>query len=227
MPLSNVSARAIVVISHTSMAETVLADFTNAGTIEANQAALELDIQPTGIAATYQTISNAGLLEEIGGRLTLHGNRSFTTNFATMVNTGTLLAQGGLVDIQADLRQTIGGKVAITQAGTVLLEGAATGGTIQITAGTLAFGLYGRGAPGIPVAAGECTASIQFLGNTGTLDFGTTAVSEVFRAATQDLLVSVPSGGRMVQIADLHLSGRVYTAADFSVHGADVVFSHH
>ena len=43
------------------------------------------------------------------------------------------------------------------------------------------------------------------LGNTGTLDFGTTTISEVFRAATQDLLVSVPSGGRMVQIADLHL----------------------
>jgi hypothetical protein len=33
------------------------------------------------------------------------------------------------------------GKVAITQGGTVMLEGAASGGTIQITAGTLAFGL--------------------------------------------------------------------------------------
>lgn len=226
MPLANVTAATALVIQRGKLAFDVTADFVNAGTIGVLHGTLTLDILATGLSAASQTIDNRGLIAAAGGTLTIHGNRVFEANQSTLVNDGTVLATGGgVVDIQANLRQAGAGKVAI-QGGEVLLEGAASGGTIQISAGMLAFGLFGRAAPGGPLAAGQCTSQIQFLGHDGTLDFSGAAISEVFRPATQDLLVSVQSGGRAVQIADLHLGGRVYSAADFTVRGADILFHH-
>ena len=102
-----------------------------------------------------------GKRPQVGGSLTIHGSRAFTTNFAAMVNTRTILAQAGHVDIQADLHQTTGARVAITQGGTVLLEGAATGGRSRSWLIPWRSG-YGRAAPGSPLAAGQCATAIQF-----------------------------------------------------------------
>lgn len=174
------------------------------------------------------TITNYGMIDASGGAdITLGGSFAFEQDFDVVNNFwGMIVAErGSTIKITAVVHQGLFGSIDIL-GGKVILDGNADGGTIQITSGTLAFGRLTRGPA--PEGAGT-TSRIDFLGTTGTIDTGVGGITEVFNAARQDIAVFSPAnpfGPPSVQIADLHLMGRTYSAADFSAHGSAIVFSH-
>lgn len=161
-----------------------------------------------------------------GGDLSLSGDHMFDTDLTTVMNGGTILANGGTVEIHANLHQVQRGSAQIKNDGKLIIDGNADGGTIQITAGTLAFGRLTRS----PAPEGaSCSATVEFLGKTGAVDTGIAGIVEIFRAATNDVLLFTPNNpfGQMgTQIADLQLGGRQYSAADFHAEGSKLMFAH-
>lgn len=220
MTLSSIPAHGALVIARLSVSFTIdKTGFSNAGTMMVNNGALSLSFPTIGAIITNSGLMKAGP----HGVFTLACFRGYETFFGTLANSGTIQADGGTVVINAKFHQTATGTVKITNNGTVELDARSDGGTIQITAGTLAFGGFGRA----PVPFGsQTTATIQFLGKTGTLDFARSDITETFNPATRELLIRDFAHPYKL-LADLHLGGpTVYSAADFSVHGSHVLFAH-
>jgi hypothetical protein len=73
-------------------------------------------------------------------------------------------------------------------------------------------------------------STIVFDGASGKIDFQMQGLTELFRAAQNDIQVFTPNTGffgpPQVQIADLQLGGRAYSADEFSVQGTALVFHH-
>lgn len=142
----------------------------------------------------------------------------------TLLNQGTIDASGGSVTITTNLYQTPTGKVTVEQGGSLILNGKSDGGTIVIQSGMLGFAAT-QFAPA-PYAAGFFNSSLELTGPTATIDFAGTDISEVFRPATNDLLVTAPFKGGVVQAADIHLVGS-YTADEFSASGGKINYVAH
>lgn len=173
----------------------------------------------------FVTFTNFGMIFAYGGNdITLGGGFAFEQDFDTLINQGAIVAErGSTIKITATVHQVGTGSINIW-GGKVILDGSADGGIIRITDGTLAWGRLTRGPA--PEGAGT-TSPIAFLSQAGAIDTGVVGITEAFNAARQDIAVFSPAnpfGAPPVQIADLHLTGRTYAAADFSVHGSAIVF---
>ena len=171
-----------------------------------------------------QVLTNTGTIEaDPGGLIQLTSGGSGGSLTGTIINNGQINAVGGTIDITAQVTQSASGVMTISNNGTLTLAGATDGGTIIIQSGMLNFAPT-QFAPG-PYAASALTSPVEFTGSNASLNFGE-PVSEVFRAATNDLLVTVPWGGGIATAADIHLQG-AYSAADFSVQGNQILYTAH
>lgn len=174
----------------------------------------------------FGTFTNYGLIEAGPGTdISLLGAFAFEDDLTTIINNSVIIAdKGGSIDIRATVHQSRFATINVL-GGKVTLDGNVDGGTIVITSGTLAFGRLTRG----PAPEGSGTTTpIAFLGSKGgVVDTGVVGITEVFNAARQDIAIFSPSSPFSpppVQIADMHLTGRAYTAAEFSVQGSAIVF---
>lgn len=182
----------------------------------------DMNLDPIGVMTNNTIIAAYG-----GNTVTLGGSFAFEADLDTIVNKGILFSiSGGTLDIVATIHQSPGGMIVIDGGGKVVLDGNADGGCIVIEDGTLAWGRLTRG----PAPMGSGTTSPIVFGQTsGAIDTGVVGITEVFNAVGQDIAVFSPDNGPFgqppVQIADLHLAGRTYSAADFSVQGSAIVFN--
>lgn len=140
-----------------------------------------------------------------------------------LTNNGHFAIDGGKIEFTSPLTQTKG-DVTISNGGTMLLDGAMSGGMIQIQSGMLDFAATPI-AP-ISIAASHCYTTVNFTGQSGGFDFGQVIADAVYRSGTNDLLITVPAYGGVLQDADIHLAGS-YTQSDFTVKGSTVLFSKH
>jgi hypothetical protein len=171
-----------------------------------------------------QAITNVGTIEATsGGLIQLASSGSGGSFTGTVINDGQINAAGGTIAIAAQVTQSASGVMTISANGTLTLAGKTDGGTIIIQSGMLNFAPT-QFAPG-PYAASTLSTPVAFTGTSGSLNFGQ-PISEVYRAAQNDLLVTAPGKGGAVAVADIHLLG-AYTAADFSVQGTQILYTAH
>ena len=156
--------------------------------------------------------------------MTLKSDATVQPNYSKFTNGGTVDVAGGTMAIDENVQQGTHGLTKIEQGGTLTLSGSTDGGSIDIDSGKLAFAPT-QFAP-YPMAGSYLHSGVRLEGD-DVIEFGTTPVKDaVYRAATNDLLVSVPFKGGIVYAADIHLIGH-YSQSQFSVSGSDVIFHEH
>ena len=225
---SSFSNQGLIAVGQGTLDVDLKSDWTNAGSVvigSGGNAALQF-----GDYGATRHLVNTGVIEVNGNaHVQIAAPRAYETYFGSVQNDGTLSANGGTLEVAAPLQQNDAGAIDITGGGTVTLDGAADGGSIQITDGMLAFGGGSRVTYG-PTAARAFNATLSFIGNTGTLQFGENNVTEVFQAVADsqaELLVYTNYfSGDHRPLADIHLAGR-YTADEFSASGSTVNFVAH
>lgn len=177
---------------------------------------------------TTQYVWNTGYMTaDPGGRVALYSNgetASGTAYTGTLLNTGSVNANGGSVEIDANVVQAPNASIDVTNGGSLTLSGAVDDGTIQITSGMLSFRGNWTG-PG-PFASAHFDSTLAFTGSSATLDFGETVSAIDFLPSLNRLEVAFPWEGNYAYDAYLNLSGS-YTASDFTVSGHQVIYTAH
>lgn len=200
--------------------------FTNVGTIQSG-ANGNFDLVFGNNPAQQQYVVNNGIIEaDKNGTLAFNAGQSGSVSYGTVINRGTISADGGTITLLSDLTQSATGVVSITKGGVLNMSGEADGGTIQIQSGMLNFGEQATFLAG-PASAAEFTSKLDFTGSSGAVAFGNPQIKEAFSAATHSISIkaALPGTQNFTQIADLHLgTARVYSASEFSIGGSMLLF---
>lgn len=201
--------------------------FGNAGTIDAalNGA---IDISFGSGATSY--LWNTGLIQaSADGELSLVGQQLGMYAYSSAIlNMGTIDADGGSIDIRSNIIQNNSGLIRVENGGALTLAGATDGGTVEITSGSLYFrqiGVSGAGAP----SAGHFASNLLLDGKTASIGFGaSSAITDIFDEATQNLSVFSQYGQHTAYIAEIHVTGpSAYFASDFTTSGKTIFFTAH
>ena len=187
--------------------------FSNEGVMEGNGVGGLLYIG--GVPGNH--FSNIGLIEAAAN--------AYVGINENVNNQGTMQANGGSVGLYANVFQTADASISLTNDGTVTLEGACSGGIINIQSGMLDFSpvqfITGH------TATSDFHTDVDFTGSTGRLGFGIDDISETFNAEANKLEVTIPFiDAPTFPLVSIQLQGS-YTAADFSVVGQSVVYAAH
>jgi hypothetical protein len=202
--------------SQSSLTTIANGSFLNAGVIESgSNAAYTL--------STTQDQTNYGTFKvDSGGTMTLSFGDSTSSTLNILTNAGKLIADGGIMNIDANVQQTVTGTTEITDGGTLTLSDGYSGGTIQIDSGKLAFA-PSQFVSGSSAASGM-QATIDFTGSDGEIDLGQ-AVAAAYQPSTNDILVT-GSEGSAAPIADIHLVGS-YDPSNFAFGSNGEIYYHH
>jgi hypothetical protein len=146
---------------------------------------------------------------------------------------GPTTESGGVMNINANIVQNHA-TIDVANASRLQVSGSVSGGTIDITSGTLEFAQLpsvihagpGGPPPGVETSSENFTSTLEFDGQSGAVQFdGYSSITLGIKPDMSEITVS--SDGQ--QIADLHLTpppdGHPYSAADFSVSNNTLIYN--
>ncbi|MGE4045769.1 MAG: hypothetical protein AB7F35_13015 [Acetobacteraceae bacterium] len=167
---------------------------------------------------------NAGTIESSGtSSVVLTAARAFETYYAGLYNTGSIVADGGTVELDVGLQQAATGRVVVQNQGRLKLHVSSDGGTIEIKSGMLEFS-GGTRVGRAPRAAESFHTDLNLSGSSATLKFGEIWDFDLRNITTNsaDLVVRQ---GLFGQESTIHLVGRDYMPSEFTASGSLITFT--